>query len=156
MKNKIIKLLLLNFFIFFAIGASSVHAEPASDDVFIIPKSTSTEKQQSDTATKKAPATTASEVKTIKETPNSEKVAKPALQTKSPQSFKNILLKFVFAIIWVVFSSFAIFIILISYKKLILKEKKGLPKYKNTEHSLQTPKNFKEAFKLFLDKTKWN
>lgn len=77
-------------------------------------------------------------------------------QTKPRKSYVNIIFKFVLALIWVAISSIIIFIILLSYKKLILKGKPITPTYESTEHSLDTPKNFKEAIKLFLDKTKWD
>jgi len=77
-------------------------------------------------------------------------------QTKPKKSFVNIFFKFILAIVWVCISSIIIFIILLSYKKLILKGKPATPTYESTEQSLDTPKNFKEAIKLFLDKTKWN
>ncbi len=77
-------------------------------------------------------------------------------QTKPKKSFVNIIFKFILALVWVAISSIIIFIILLSYKKLILKGKPITPTYESTEQSLDTPKNFKEAIKLFLDKTKWN
>lgn len=77
-------------------------------------------------------------------------------QTKPKRSYINIIFKFILAMIWVCISSSIIFIILLSYKKLILKGKPITPTYESTEQSLETPKNFKEAIKLFLDKTKWN
>ncbi len=77
-------------------------------------------------------------------------------QTKTKRSYVNIVFKFILAMIWVCISSVIIFIILISYKKLILKGKPITPTYESLEGSLETPKNFKEAIKLFLDKTKWN
>ena len=77
-------------------------------------------------------------------------------QTKPRKSFVNIIFKFILALVWVCISSIIIFIILLSYKKLILKGKPVTPTYESTEQSLDTPKNFKEAIKLFLDKTKWD
>ena len=77
-------------------------------------------------------------------------------QTKTKRSYVNIIFKFILAMVWVCISSIIIFIILISYKRLILKGKAITPTYESTEQSLDTPKNFKEAIKLFLDKTKWN
>ena len=77
-------------------------------------------------------------------------------QTKTKRNYVNIVFKFILAMIWVCISSVIIFIILISYKKLILKGKPITPTYESLEESLETPKNFKEAIKLFLDKTKWN
>lgn len=77
-------------------------------------------------------------------------------QTKPKRSFVNLIFKFILALIWVAISSVIIFIILLSYKKLILKGKPIAPTYESMEQSLDTPKNFKEALKLFLDKTKWN
>ncbi len=76
-------------------------------------------------------------------------------QTKPKKSFASMVFKFILAMIWVIISSIVIFIILISYKRLILKGKPVRPTYETTEQSLDTPKNFKEAIKLFLDKTKW-
>lgn len=77
-------------------------------------------------------------------------------QTKPKKSYVNVIFKFLLALIWVTISSIIIFIILLSYKKLILKGKSITPTYESTEQSLDTPKNFKEAIKLFLDKTKWD
>ena len=77
-------------------------------------------------------------------------------QTKPKTSITSILFKFLFAMLWVIISSIFIFLILIAYKKLILKGGSVLPTYESLEHSLETPKNFKEAIKIFLDKTKWN
>ncbi len=81
----------------------------------------------------------------------------PQVQTKTKpkKSFASMVFKFILAMIWVVISSIVIFVILISYKRLILKGKPVRPTYETTEQSLDTPKNFKEAIKLFLDKTKW-
>ena len=77
-------------------------------------------------------------------------------QTRPKRSYINIVFKFILAMLWVCISSAIIFIILLSYKRLILKGKPITPTYESTEQSLETPKNFKEAIKLFLDKTKWN
>lgn len=77
-------------------------------------------------------------------------------QTRPKRSYINVIFKFVLAMLWVCISSVIIFIILLSYKRLILKGKPVTPTYESTEQSLDTPKNFKEAIKLFLDKTKWN
>jgi len=77
-------------------------------------------------------------------------------QTKPKTNITNVLFKFLFAMLWVLISSGFIFIILLAYKKLILKGRSVLPTYESMEHSLDTPKNFKEAIKIFLDKTKWN
>lgn len=77
-------------------------------------------------------------------------------QTKPKTSFTNFLFKFLFAMLWVAISSGFIYLILIAYKKLILKGRSVMPTYESMEHSLDTPKNFKEAIKIFLDKTKWN
>lgn len=76
-------------------------------------------------------------------------------KTKPKRSFASMFFKFILAMIWVIISSIVIFVILISYKRLILKGKPVRPTYETTEQSLDTPKNFKEAIKLFLDKTKW-
>ena len=76
-------------------------------------------------------------------------------KTKPKRSFASMFFKFILAMIWVVISSIVIFVILISYKRLVLKGKPIRPTYETTEQSLDTPKNFKEAIKLFLDKTKW-
>ena len=84
-------------------------------------------------------------------------LVQPQVQTKTKprKSFASMVFKFILAMIWVVISSIVIFVILISYKRLILKGKPVRPTYETTEQSLDTPKNFKEAIKLFLDKTKW-
>lgn len=68
----------------------------------------------------------------------------------------NLFLKFLLSMVWVGISSVIIFIILLSYKKFILHGKRITPTYESKAHSLDTPTNFKEAIKLFLDKTKWN
>lgn len=79
------------------------------------------------------------------------------IKSEKPKSHVvNTVFKFLLAMLWVCISSIIIFIILISYKKLILKGKPVTPTYESTEETLDTPKNFKEAIKLFLDKTKWN
>lgn len=90
---------------------------------------------------------------------------KNKLQTKKEEKSKpkpkknelmNVIFKFLLALIWVAISSVVVFIILISYKKLILGKKKALPNYENMGKSLYTPRNFKEALKLFLEKTNWH
>ncbi len=87
----------------------------------------------------------------------SNQVKKDAKNIKTKQDIKilNLILKFILAMIWVIISSIIIFILLISYKKLILKDNRQNITYENTAQSLDTPKNFKDALKLFLDKTKW-
>lgn len=77
------------------------------------------------------------------------------IKTKQDIKILNLILKFILAMIWVVISSIIIFILLISYKRLILKDNGQNITYENTSQSLDTPKNFKDALKLFLDKTKW-
>lgn len=81
--------------------------------------------------------------------------AKVIPQGKSKKSMLNIIFKFALAMIWVIISSIVIFIILVSYKRLILKQAPAKPTYESLAQSLDTPKNFKEAIKIFLDKTKW-
>ncbi len=87
----------------------------------------------------------------------SNQVKKDAKNIKTKQDIKilNLILKFILAMIWVIISSIIIFILLISYKKLILKDNRQNITYENKAQSLDTPKNFKDALKLFLDKTKW-
>ena len=80
--------------------------------------------------------------------------SKPQNSTK--QSIFKLMLKFLIAMLWVCISSVVIFIVLISYKSLVLKRKRVTPTYESKAHSLDTPVNFKEAIKLFLDKTKWS
>lgn len=89
----------------------------------------------------------------IEITPIADEIKK---QTKPKRSYVSAIFKFILAMLWVCISSIIIFIILLSYKKLILKGKPITPTYESTEHTLDTPKNFKEAIKLFLDKTKWD
>ena len=87
----------------------------------------------------------------------SNQVKKDAKNIKTKQDIKilNLILKFILAMILFIISSIIIFILLISYKKLILKDNRQNITYENTAQSLDTPKNFKDALKLFLDKTKW-
>jgi len=68
----------------------------------------------------------------------------------------NLVFKFIFAMLWVAVSSAAIFLILLSYKRLIAGKNIAKLAYMDTANVLDTPKTFKEAIKLFLDKTKWD
>lgn len=80
--------------------------------------------------------------------------AKP--QKSFRKSILSLFLKFLISMLWVGISSIAIFIILLSYKKFVSGRKRVTPTYESKAHSLDTPTNFKEAIKLFLDKTKWS
>ena len=66
--------------------------------------------------------------------------------------FKYGLLKFFSAILGVLISSLAIFFGLKLYKKFILKNNSNLDNI-DYDKSLESPKDFKEAINLFLDKT---
>ena len=61
------------------------------------------------------------------------------------------IVKFFIAMIGVLFSAGAIFMGLKVYKKFVLKRNQNID---NTDYStLQSPKNFKDAINMFLDKT---
>ena len=76
---------------------------------------------------------------------------------KQPTSKKMIAKKFVFAMLGVVISSLALFIILSLYNKLrevLLKAPQN--KRQENELSLEVSNNLHDAIKTFLDKTNWN
>lgn len=75
-----------------------------------------------------------------------------ALSHMEKTGFKYSFLKFFIAMFGVLLSSLAIFIGLKVYKKLILKDNE---KFDNIDYdkTLESPKDFKEAINLFLDKT---
>ncbi|MBQ3311011.1 hypothetical protein IJG72_02935 [bacterium] len=77
-------------------------------------------------------------------------------QEPSKRHLPSVLLKFLLALIWVCISSIIIFLSLVSYKKFALNGKRIKPSYESKAKSLDVPTNFKEAIKLFLDKTKWD
>ena len=177
MKNKIIKILFfISAFIFikadvYAVGENQIPVSTSYSEVIQSVQTTQGLGQQGiQTSPKEDPTTTLaheavngtieqSTQDAINNTKSPElNVIKKEIQkqTKPKKSFVNIIFKFILALVWVCISSIIIFIILLSYKKLILKGKPVTPTYESTEQSLDTPKNFKEAIKLFLDKTKWD
>ncbi len=66
--------------------------------------------------------------------------------------FKDALFKFFMAMLGVLVSSLAIFGGLNLYKKVVLKNNKAFDE-KDYENTLESPKDFKEAINLFLNKT---
>lgn len=66
--------------------------------------------------------------------------------------FKYTMFKFLIAMLGVLISSLAIFIVLKLYKKFILKNNVKLNSI-DYDKTLESPKDFKEAINLFLDKT---
>lgn len=75
-----------------------------------------------------------------------------ALAHMKQDGFKSPIFKFVLAMLGVLLSSLAIFLGLKIYKKFILKNNE---KFDNIDYNknLESPKDFKEAINLFLDKT---
>lgn len=75
-----------------------------------------------------------------------------AADNSGPVNFKYAFIKFLLAMLGVLFSSLAIWASLKIYKKLVLKNdaKQSETDYDKT---LESPKNFKEAINLFLNKT---
>ena len=71
---------------------------------------------------------------------------------KPKGNFKNALLKFFTAMFGVLISALSIFAGLKLYKKFALKNTQS-PSGSTNNQSLQSPKDFKEAMNLFLDKT---
>lgn len=72
-------------------------------------------------------------------------------QTASASAIPSPIAKFLFAMLGVLISAGAIFLGLKFYKKFILKQNQNLD---NTDYNtLHSPKNFKEAINMFLDKT---
>lgn len=85
----------------------------------------------------------------------SETIAKKnayALNHPEKTGFKFFVLKFFTAMLGVAISALAIFLVLKLYKKLMLKSNKKLDNM-NYDITLESPKDFKEAINLFLDKT---
>lgn len=78
-------------------------------------------------------------------------VTKKAVANKKTP--KQIILKFILSMMWVIISSAIIFGILVGYKKIANPKTNIIQDKKND--SLDSPKTFKEAVNLFLDKTKW-
>lgn len=66
--------------------------------------------------------------------------------------FKYVMLKFFFAMIGVLISAFAILLGLKIYKKFVLKNDAKFDTI-NYDKTLESPKDFKEAINLFLEKT---
>lgn len=82
-----------------------------------------------------------------------ENVTVKKVPHKKSQGSKSIIFKFMLAMLWVVISSAIIFLVLLGYKKIVIKKQVVIEKSK--EKSLESPKTFKEAVNLFLDITKW-
>lgn len=176
MKNSILKtiLILTSLFIIptasFAVGESQLPVSTSYDDVLQSAKmnqNISTSPASGDIEVQATTASTTGNETQVQSTnsadvdANSESQIQQAIDKKvkseKPKShIVNTVFKFLLAMLWVCISSVVIFMILLSYKKLILKGKPVVPTYESTEETLDTPKNFKEAIKLFLDKTKWN
>lgn len=168
--NKYFKLLIITLFCFvlnssaYGIGESQIPvSESYSDVIQSVQKQTSRtaetvngENSESTLAHRAVTENIDNAVKTVESENNSVVKNEIRKQTKSKTSITNLMFKFLFAMLWVAISSVFIFLILLAYKKLILKDRSVLPTYESMEHSLDTPKKFKEAIKIFLDKTKWN
>ncbi len=73
-------------------------------------------------------------------------------QKDEKNDFKDILIKFFMSMLGVLLSSVAIILGLKLYKKLILKNNSKLNNI-DYDKTFDTPKDFKEAINLFLDKT---
>lgn len=75
-----------------------------------------------------------------------------AISHMKKTGFKYAMVKFLMAMLGVLVSSLAIFLVLKFYKKLVLQ---GNTKFSNIDYdkTLESPKDFKEAINLFLDKT---
>lgn len=86
--------------------------------------------------------------------PDRTQKMKEALKTNNPSKFgvKKVLFKFFLAMLGVLVSAFAIFMGLKLYKKIILKNNSASDNI-NYNNSLESPKDFKEAINIFLDKT---
>ncbi len=176
MKNSILKtiLILASLFIIptatYAVGESQLPVSTSYEDVLqsakinqnisTSPASGDIEVQvQTASNTNANPALNTTEATNLDANADSQiqKAIDKKVKSEKPKShIVNTVFKFLLAMLWVCISSVVIFIILISYKKLILKGKPVTPTYESTAETLDTPKNFKEAIKLFLDKTKWN
>lgn len=70
-----------------------------------------------------------------------------------PTGFKFMIIKFLTAMLGVAVSALAIFVGLKIYKKFVLKNDTKTSDIDYNE-SLESPKDFKEAINIFLDKTK--
>lgn len=100
--------------------------------------------------TTQAAAKEQSESKTIKPATIHEKNA--YVLKHMEKSKQNGILKFLIAMIGVVVSALAIFLGLNFYKKFILKDNAKLDNI-DYEKTLYSPKDFREAINIFLDKT---
>ncbi len=118
-------------------------------------KSNSLQNQENEINTKTVNISKSTDSQDVQKISNQVKKDAKNIKTKQDIKILNLILKFILAMIWVIISSIIIFILLISYKKLILKDNRQNITYENKAQSLDTPKNFKDALKLFLDKTKW-
>lgn len=68
------------------------------------------------------------------------------------KGFKYAVFKFFISMFWVIVSALLIFLGLKFYKKMILKNNAKIDKI-DYDKTLESPKDFKEAINLFLDKT---
>ena len=141
--NKVFQIFILLAFCFVINSSEFVTAEPVVSE-------TQTQTTQIDTITDEDFAITEPQENVTNNALNEE------IRKQTKHKNNNVFFKFLFSMLWVTISSFFVFLILLAYKKLILKGKTVIPTYESMEHSLDTPKNFKEAIKIFLDKTKWN
>ena len=174
LKKKILKKIsiLTIFFIIAIFSANLTFAEPlpvstSYDDVInsakkinnesveTTTKPNSLQNQENEINTKTVNISKSTDSQDVQKISNQVKKDAKNIKTKQDIKILNLILKFILAMIWVIISSIIIFILLISYKKLILKDNRQNITYENTAQSLDTPKNFKDALKLFLDKTKW-
>ncbi len=138
-QNKIINIfvILLMMFTFIGMGKCYAAAAPLQN----APAATQSPIQQTTAQNKKS-----DNVQTIP-----EKNAY-ALTHMEKKGFKYSLFKFFMAMLGVLVSSLAIFLGLKFYKKIMAK-KGSMPDNFGHPNSLESPKNFKEAINLFLDKT---
>ena len=75
-----------------------------------------------------------------------------AQKAHKPLSKKDMVLKFILAMLGVAASSVVIYVILSMYNKV----SNGVPVFSKQHSNLRTPENFKEAINSFLDKTDWD
>lgn len=78
----------------------------------------------------------------------------PYALAQQPQQngFQDAIYKFLMAMLGVILSSLAIFLGLKLYQKFVLKKSSKFDNIKN-DKTLESPKDFKEAINIFLDKT---
>lgn len=137
---KLLKFTLIFIAIFstFVLISGGSFASAASNPAVSSPVTQSTQKAQTNSSEKQSA--------TIPEK-NAYKVTH-----MQPKGFKYAIFKFFLAMLGVLISAVAIFAGLKVYKKLVLK---GNSKFDNVDYdkTLDSPKDFKDAINLFLDKT---